>query len=329
MNSPSNKSLIQIRLAKTSEAESVASVLYQAFEEYKSLYTSEAFSATTPTAEKLRNRWDEGPIWVAEQDQNIVGTVSAVPRDQSLYIRSMALLPAVRGQGIGGLLLQTIEDYACARGYRRLFLSTTPFLFPAIRLYENFGFHKSDEGDNNLFGTPLFTMVKILTPSDEIKSKKPVSRETADHYIWGRECDGWHLVKSDELSVIRERMPVGTSEARHFHAQARQFFFVLSGIAILEAAGVRQVLHRHEGLEIPPNIPHQMLNESDQAIEFLVISQPASHDDRVMVEDNKIVKQVIHDYKHFHQNPRSDFRYGWRACRLRVAHQCSSHLHVQ
>ncbi len=44
----------------------------------------------------------------------------------------------------------------------RLFLSTTPFLTHAIRLYEHAGFQRNAEGSPDLFGTPLFTMVKPL-----------------------------------------------------------------------------------------------------------------------------------------------------------------------
>lgn len=107
-----------------------------------------------------------------------------------------------------------------------------------------------------------------------------ISKGTAEHYVWGEKCDGWHLVKTAGLSVIHERMPPGTKEARHYHAKSRQFFFVLSGAATLEIEGKREVLRQHEGAEVSPGIPHQMFNESEQAIEFLVISQPASHGDR-------------------------------------------------
>jgi len=31
-----------------------------------------------------------------------------------------------------------------------------------------------------------------------------VSREIAEHYRWGNDCDGWHLVKDGSLSVIEE-----------------------------------------------------------------------------------------------------------------------------
>jgi mannose-6-phosphate isomerase-like protein (cupin superfamily) len=110
-----------------------------------------------------------------------------------------------------------------------------------------------------------------------------ISKATAEHYTWGGGCDGWHLVKTPELSVIHERMPPGSAEVRHAHHAARQFFFALEGTATLEIAGRIVVLHPQQGLEVPPGVPHQMRNESDGPIEFLVISQPPSHGDRVLV----------------------------------------------
>ncbi|MBH8604498.1 cupin domain-containing protein [Thermoactinomyces sp. CICC 10522] len=109
-----------------------------------------------------------------------------------------------------------------------------------------------------------------------------ISKNTAEHYIWGQQCDGWHLVKREELSVIHERMPAGTEEVRHYHEQARQFFFVLKGVATIEVEGEVIQLHEQEGIEIPPRVPHHMMNKSGQEIEFLVISQPTSKGDRVV-----------------------------------------------
>jgi GNAT superfamily N-acetyltransferase len=136
--------------------------------EYRSLYTPEGFSSTVLTSGEVeeRLRLNEGPTWVALCEDVIVGTVSAVVKGESVYIRSMAILPTARGQGIGELLLKQIESFALARGCTRLFLSTTPFLNRAIRLYGQFGFCLSVEGPQDLFGTSLFTMVKILEPSD-------------------------------------------------------------------------------------------------------------------------------------------------------------------
>jgi putative acetyltransferase len=106
---------------------------------------------------------NEGPIWVVMSEDLVVGTVSVVPRGDSLYIRGMAVLPHARGQNVGELLLQHVEDFAHGQGFRRLFLSTTPFLSRAIRLYERMGFRRIDEGPHDLFGTPLFTMEKELS----------------------------------------------------------------------------------------------------------------------------------------------------------------------
>jgi ribosomal protein S18 acetylase RimI-like enzyme len=95
-------------------------------------------------------------------DQIIVGTVGAVPVDEDLYIRGMAIVPAARGRKIGEMLLRQVESFAFAHGYKRLLLSTTPFLTRAIRLYEHFGFRRSSDEPSDLFGTPLFTMIKPL-----------------------------------------------------------------------------------------------------------------------------------------------------------------------
>lgn len=107
---------------------------------------------------------------------------------------------------------------------------------------------------------------------------------SAEHYTWGDGCDGWHLVREPALSVIRERMPPGTAEVRHRHRAARQFFLVLRGEAVLEAAGVEHALRPGEGLQVEPGVPHQMFNRSAQPVEFLVVSQPHSHGDREVVE---------------------------------------------
>ncbi|MFY0544103.1 cupin domain-containing protein [Brevibacillus sp. H7] len=111
-----------------------------------------------------------------------------------------------------------------------------------------------------------------------------ISKHNAEHYVWGEQCDGWHLVKNGELSVIHERMPAGTSEVRHYHERSRQFFFVLSGTTVLEVNGERLELGPQEGVEVAPGVPHQMRNESDQETEFLVISQPTTRGDRIHVE---------------------------------------------
>jgi len=159
----STRPTLEIRLATLEDAASISEILLQSFIEYKSKYTPDGFAATTPTVEQIKKRLTEGPVWVALLDGTLVATVSAVSHGDSLYVRGMAALPSARGHQIGKLLMDTVQDFAIARKCRRLYLSTTPFLFRAIALYERLGFIRTDEGPHDLHGTPLFTMERTLS----------------------------------------------------------------------------------------------------------------------------------------------------------------------
>jgi mannose-6-phosphate isomerase-like protein (cupin superfamily) len=113
-------------------------------------------------------------------------------------------------------------------------------------------------------------------------SSAPVSAQTAEHYVWGAACDGWHLVKDANLSVIEERMPPGASEVGHHHVHARQFFYVLSGQLTIEVEGQEFALGPGDGVEIGPGQRHQAINRGNADVRMLVISQPPSHGDRVV-----------------------------------------------
>src|SRR5271170_932917 len=77
-----------------------------------------------------------------------------------------------------------------------------------------------------------------------------IRKSTAEHYVWGNHCDGWHLVKNPQLSVIQECMPASTSEVRHFHHHAQQFFYVLAGEAVMEEDSRSIILTAGEGIWI-------------------------------------------------------------------------------
>jgi N-acetylglutamate synthase-like GNAT family acetyltransferase len=156
-----------VRRATTDDIPSITAVLLASFAEYETFYTAEAFKVATPSVEHLHQRMNEGPYWVALQKDIILGTVSGVLQDKAVYIRSMAILPAARGQHLGRLLLEVVEAFASQQHAERLFLSTAPFLTRAISLYEQFGFLRSNEGPYTLFGTPIFTMMKLLSTEAE------------------------------------------------------------------------------------------------------------------------------------------------------------------
>ena len=108
-----------------------------------------------------------------------------------------------------------------------------------------------------------------------------ISRENAEHYVWGDVCDGWHLVKRDDMSVLQERVPAGGAEVMHYHNTARQFFYILDGQGAMSFEDQTVVLEKGQGIEIPPQVKHQFKNLSNEAVHFLVISMPSTRGDRM------------------------------------------------
>jgi len=108
-----------------------------------------------------------------------------------------------------------------------------------------------------------------------------VSIGNAEQYPWGNGCDGWHLVQRADLSVIQERVPPGKSERKHYHKRSRQFLYVLDGTAAMEIDERIVTLKPRDEVEIPPGVLHRLRNESNQDLDFLVVSAPKSHGDRV------------------------------------------------
>ncbi|UZO80591.1 cupin domain-containing protein [Aquimarina sp. ERC-38] len=109
-----------------------------------------------------------------------------------------------------------------------------------------------------------------------------ISKNTSETYEWGSTCQGWHLVNNKKLSIIQEIMPPGTSEVIHKHTESQQFFFVLKGKAIFIIENKRFEVSINEGIYIRPNYFHQIKNETKEPLEFLVISQPHAHGDRII-----------------------------------------------
>jgi mannose-6-phosphate isomerase-like protein (cupin superfamily) len=109
------------------------------------------------------------------------------------------------------------------------------------------------------------------------------SIENAEYYVWGEICDGWHLLKRADMSVIQERVPASGAEVIHYHQVARQFFYILEGEGTMVFEDHEVVLKKGQGLEIPPLIKHQFMNRSNADVQFLVISVPSTRGDRVVL----------------------------------------------
>lgn len=99
-------------------------------------------------------------------------------------------------------------------------------------------------------------------------------------YKWGKNCEAWNFVDNDKLSVKLEKMDAGTEELLHYHHQSQQFFYILKGRAVFEIDEVILIVHEGEGVLIEEGSRHRIMNKEEQALEFLVCSQPSTRNDR-------------------------------------------------
>jgi mannose-6-phosphate isomerase-like protein (cupin superfamily) len=116
-------------------------------------------------------------------------------------------------------------------------------------------------------------------------TEKIIDKETAEHYTWGNNCDSWVLANTDGLSIKQESMPGNTREQLHFHNHAQQFFFILNGFATFYIDDNKIIVHPQKGLLINPKTKHYIANETQYQLDFLVISQPTTNNDRITIEE--------------------------------------------
>ena len=110
-----------------------------------------------------------------------------------------------------------------------------------------------------------------------------IDKVNALHYLWGNNCDSWVFNDTPNLSVKLESMPPGTKEMLHYHEKAQQFFFILKGSATFYLTNQKYSLTAQQGISVKPGQQHFIANETGEVLEFLVISQPSTNNDRITV----------------------------------------------
>ena len=154
---------VNVRLAGEKDSEDISRILQEAFSVYRRFYTDEAFAEVTPKPEKVRGRFAEGPIWIAEVGGEAVGTVSVTTEPEGLYVRSMAVSPKAQGRGVGHKLLEAVDEYAAGSDEERIFLYTTYFVPGAKEMYEKHGYEwVRDTTADEWYGTPGLEMDKRI-----------------------------------------------------------------------------------------------------------------------------------------------------------------------
>lgn len=99
----------------------------------------------------------EAEVWVAVDDDEILGCVTHCPPDSPWHelaegdhegeFRMLAVAPAARGRGVGTALATLCEEQARAHGATAMVLSSLPEMTSAHGIYERLGYRRVPERD--------------------------------------------------------------------------------------------------------------------------------------------------------------------------------------
>jgi GNAT superfamily N-acetyltransferase len=104
-----------------------------------------------------------GVFLVVHDDNEPVGCGALKTLDTTTgEVKHMFVHPGHRGQGVGRLILETIEHHARQRAFHRLVLDTSEYLTEAIALYQRAGYVLTDAYNTNHYATHWFA--KDLAP---------------------------------------------------------------------------------------------------------------------------------------------------------------------
>lgn len=128
---------LTFRKAVPSERDAAERLLWSAFTPYvRNLgreITAEAYAFLTAAIER-------GDVYLAVDGTEIVGVAATERRDSGIYIDRLGVAPARQSTGLGGFLLERIEEVARSSGLRGLSLETAEMAEGNIRLYRRHGF---------------------------------------------------------------------------------------------------------------------------------------------------------------------------------------------
>ncbi len=121
-----------------------------------------AYLATHQGADVTRDRCARGETWLAVEGERIVGTITLEPPPAQVHptaggdfydqpgiahFGQFAVDPALKGEGLGGRLMDRIESRAAALGACELALDTSVHAHGLIAMYERRGYRLVDTID--------------------------------------------------------------------------------------------------------------------------------------------------------------------------------------
>ena len=100
-----------------------------------------------------------------------------------------------------------------------------------------------------------------------------------------RELAGLPTGNSVNQSIAQATVPAGSATEAHFHRVTEEIYFFTGGEGRMILGEQESQVRAGDCVVIPPGLPHQLINETDEPLVLLCCCSPAySHEDTVLLE---------------------------------------------
>jgi predicted N-acetyltransferase YhbS len=150
---------IILREGEDDDIPTVLAVTRAAFDEYLGQLDPPS-GVHNETVETMREKLASGRSVLALIDDQVVGSVFYRPEPEYVYLGRLAVLPAYRNRGVGGALIDYVEQRARELGRPRVRLGVRVGL-PHIRArYERLGYYLAEERYHEGYTKPTYVMME-------------------------------------------------------------------------------------------------------------------------------------------------------------------------
>lgn len=135
---------MQIRKAQVADADALASCIDAAYAQYASRIPD-----LPPVSEGCADEIINNQVWVAVEDDKIVGGLFLVHHDEAMKLANVAVHPAHTGKGLGRDLIAFAENEAKKQGFSEVHLNTHVAMPENVQFYIRLGWKEiSREGNS-------------------------------------------------------------------------------------------------------------------------------------------------------------------------------------
>ncbi|SDD96372.1 GNAT family N-acetyltransferase [Niabella drilacis] len=139
-------STLFIRPVQEQDDARLATIIRAAFLEFNAPTRNTVFE--DPTTDRLSELFRAGNavLWVAEQEDNILGCCGIYPTEglpeHCAELVKFYLSASARGKGVGKALFSKCLESAIALNYKEIYLESLPQFVTAVGMYEKLGFQQ-------------------------------------------------------------------------------------------------------------------------------------------------------------------------------------------